>query len=311
VSENRAFRFGVTAQPVATADEWRTLARKVEDLGYSTLFLSDHLGQQLAPIPALAMAAEATSSLRVGMLVADNDFRHPVLHAKEVATLDLLTGGRVEWGVGAGWLAPEYRAAGIAFDPPGVRVSRLEESVGVMRALFGAGEVHHEGNHYRLDGIEGFPKPTQRPHPPLLVGGAQRRMLSFAARVADIVGVNPLPPAQGAGSDPHLTLGGAVDRQIDWIRAAAGGRYEELELNVVAFPASVTGERTQVAERIAKHRGIESDQVLASPHVMLGTAEQICEDLEAKRQRWGVSYWVVPALSVEALSPVVARLTGR
>lgn len=311
MSESRAFRFGVTAQPVDTADEWRTLARKVEDLGYSTLFLSDHLGEQLAPVPALAVAAEATSRLRVGMLVADNDFRHPVLHAKEVATLDLLSGGRVEWGIGAGWLAPEYKAAGITFDAPNVRVSRLEESVTVMRALFSAGKVHHEGKHYRLDGIEGFPKPIQRPHPPLLVGGAQRRMLSFAARVADIVGVNPLPPAQKAGSDSHPTLADAVDRQIEWIRAAAGERYEELELSVVAFPASVTGEREQLAERIAKNRGIEPDQVLASPHVVFGTVDQICADFETRRQRWGVSYLVVPASSAEELAPVVARLTGR
>lgn len=307
----RAFRFGVTAQPVDTAAEWRALARKIEDLGYSTLFHSDHFGEQLAPVPALGMAAEATNRLRVGMLVAANDFRHPVMHAKELATLDLLSDGRVEWGIGAGWLAPEYKAAGIPFDPPAVRVSRLEESVAVMRALFAEGDVNHEGDHYRLTGVDGFPKPVQRPHPPLLVGGAQRRLLSFAARTADIVGVNPLPPARPAGRDTHPSLVDAVDRQIDWIRAAAGKRFDELELSAVAFPALVTGRRGKRIEQIAARRGISRDELLASPHVILGTVDQICERLEAHRQRWGVSYWVVPAASAEALGPVVARLTGR
>ena len=311
MSQTRGFRFGVSAQPLDTADDWRALARKVEDLGYSTLFLPDHLGKQLAPMPALAVAAEATSRLRVGVLVAANDFRHPVLHAKEIATLDLLSDGRVEWGVGAGWLEPEYQAAGIPFDLAELRVSRLEEAVTVMRGLFGDDPVHHHGDHYQVDGLEGFPKPIQRPHPPLLVGAAQHRMLSFAARAADIVGVAPSPTSQSVDGDPpRHTVVEAVDRQVEWVRGAASERFDELELNMVAFPVAVTNEREQRAERVAPHIRLPPDQVLASPHVILGTVEQICEQLEAHRQRWGVSYWVVPARSAGALSPVVARLTG-
>ena len=311
MAQTRPFRFGASAQPVDTGEEWRTLARKVEDLGYSTLFLPDHLGNQLAPVPALAAAAEVTSRLRLGMLVAANDFRHPVIHAKEVATLDVLSGGRVEWGVGAGWLEPEYQAAGIPFDPAGVRVSRLAESIEVMRALFGRDEVHHVGDHYRLAGLQGFPNPIQQPHPPLLVGGAQRRMLSFAARAANIVGVAPSLTTRDLGGPPRHTVVEAADRQLEWIRAAAGDRFDDLELNMVAFPAAVTDEPRLRAEQIASHLGIPPDEVLSSPHVVLGSVDEICEQLEAHRERWSVSYWVVPARSAQALSPVVARLTGR
>ena len=178
----RRFRFGVTAHQAGSGAEWKALSRKVEDLGFSTLFVCDHLGDQLAPVPALAAAAEATTDLRVGVLVACNDFRHPVIQAKEVATLDVLSGGRAEWGVGAGWLAPEYEAAGLAFDPGPVRVDRMQEAVAVMKALLGDGVVTHEGRHYRVTNLDGRPKPVQRPHPPLLIGGARKRVLRFAGQ---------------------------------------------------------------------------------------------------------------------------------
>jgi probable F420-dependent oxidoreductase len=308
----RRFRFGVTAHQAGSGAEWKALSRKVEDLGFSTLFVCDHLGDQLAPVPALAAAAEATTDLRVGVLVACNDFRHPVIQAKEVATLDVLSGGRAEWGVGAGWLAPEYEAAGLAFDPGPVRVDRMQEAVAVMKALLGDGVVTHEGRHYRVTNLDGRPKPVQRPHPPLLIGGARKRVLRFAGREADIVGVAPAPSTDRSG-----TSGGgeapvsAADRQLGWLRDAAGNRFDDLELNMVAFPVIVTNDREQRAAKLADRMRLAPSAVLMAPHVWIGTVAQICDSLEERRQRWGVSYWVVPASALDAVAPVAARLASR
>jgi probable F420-dependent oxidoreductase len=308
----RRFRFGVTAHQAGSGAEWKALSRKVEDLGFSTLFVCDHLGDQLAPVPALAAAAEATTDLRVGVLVACNDFRHPVIQAKEVATLDVLSGGRAEWGVGAGWLAPEYEAAGLAFDPGPVRVDRMQEAVAVMKALLRDGVVTHEGRHYRVTNLDGRPKPVQRPHPPLLIGGARKRVLRFAGREADIVGVAPAPSTDRSG-----TSGGgeapvsAADRQLGWLRDAAGNRFDDLELNMVAFPVIVTNDREQRAAKLADRMRLAPSAVLMAPHVWIGTVAQICDSLEERRQRWGVSYWVVPASALDAVAPVAARLASR
>jgi probable F420-dependent oxidoreductase len=311
MGHTRRFRFGVTAHQAGSGAEWKAFSRKVEDLGFSTLFVCDHLGDQLAPVPALAAAAEATTNLRVGVLVACNDFRHPVIQAKEVATLDVLSGGRAEWGVGAGWLAPEYEAAGLAFDPGPVRVDRMQEAVAVMKALLSDGVVTHEGTHYRVTNLDGRPKPVQRPHPPLLIGGARKRMLRFAAREADIVGVAPAPSTDRSGTSGGETPASAADRQLEWLRHAAGNRFDDLELNMVAFPVMVTNDREQRAAKLADRMRLAPPAVLMAPHVWIGTVAQICDSLEERRQRWGVSYWVVPASALDAVAPVAARLTHR
>jgi probable F420-dependent oxidoreductase len=309
---SRSFRFGVTADRSFTGPEWRALARRVEDLGFSTLLMDDHLSDHLSPVPALAAAAEATSVLRVGTLVAGNDFRHPVVHARELATLDLLSDGRLEWGIGAGWVEPEYRSAGIPFDPGPVRVGRLEESVAVMKGLFANGPLSHAGAHYRVDELDGQPTPLQRPHPPLLVGGAGARMLRLAGREADIAGVAPSLNARRVGTTPpSTTVETAADRQVAWLREAAGPRFDDLELNMVVFPAIVTRSRRQRASEWSEFLGYEPAQVLASPHVWIGPVGQICDALVACRERWAVTYWVVPAASVDAVAPIVGRLAGR
>jgi probable F420-dependent oxidoreductase len=305
----RPFRFGVTAHRAATGQEWRTFSRKVEDLGFATLMAPDHLGDQLSPIPALAIAADATSRLRLGVLVASNDFRHPVMHAKELATLDVMSEGRTEWGLGAGWLAPEFKAAGIPFDHARVRVDRMQEAVSVMKALFGDGATTKSGAHYQVTSLDGQPKPVQRPHPPLLVGGARERMLSFAGREADIVGIAPSPRAR-AGAPVRDPVDVAVDHQLAWVRRGAGDRFANLEINMVAFPVIVTDEREQRAAKVADAIALDPADVLAAPHVWIGTVEQICESLEQRRQRWGTSYWVVPASATDAVAPIVARLAG-
>jgi probable F420-dependent oxidoreductase len=311
VAHARRFRFGVTAHRAASGAEWKAFSRKVEDLGFTTLFVSDHLGDQLAPVPALTAAAEATTELRVGVLVACNDFRHPIIQAKELATLDVLAGGRAEWGVGAGWLAPEYQAAGLPFDPGPVRVDRMQEAVAVMKALLGDGVVTHEGRHYRVTNLDGRPKPVQRPHPPLLIGGARKRMLGLAAREADIAGVAPAPSTDGSGTSGGEAPASAADRQLGWLRDAAGDRFDDLEINMVAFPVIVTNDREQRAAKLADRMHLTPPAVLMAPHVWIGTVTQICDSLEERRQRWGVSYWVVPASALDAVAPVAARLANR
>jgi probable F420-dependent oxidoreductase len=307
----RSFRFGVTAPGAASREDWSTLCRKVEDLGFSTLVMPDHLGDQFAPMVAMGAAFGVTSRLRMGAVVACNDFRHPVVHAKELATLDVISDGRLEWGIGAGWLRDEYSMAGIPFDDAARRVERLQEAVHVMKALFRDGPVDHGGRYYRITGLEGQPKPVQRPHPPLLIGAAGRRMLEFAAREADVVGVAPSLRARSiAGRPPLESVRAATDRQLRWINEAGADGSNTVEINMVAFPVVVTRDREARADAIAERLGLTPSEALVSPHVWIGTLEQIADSLVERRERWGVSYWSVPARSMEAVAPLVDRLVG-
>lgn len=309
---DRPFRFGATAGKAPSASAWRDLARRVEDHGYSTLFLPDHLNDQLSPLPALAVAAEATRALRVGPLVLCNDFRHPVVAAKDLATLDLLTDGRVEWGMGAGWFTFDYESTALPFDEPRVRVDRLEEAVGIMKRLFEGEPFDHAGDHYAITGLAGTPRPVQRPHPPLTIGGARTRILRLAGREADVVGLQPSTDSRTLGSRPPLlSVADATDRQLGWVREAAGDRFDALEIQAVAFPAAVGDVREEQVQNLSKAFGLAPPEVLASPHILLGSVDEICERLEERRSRWGISYWVVAAGSVDAFAPVVARLAGR
>jgi probable F420-dependent oxidoreductase len=306
-----SFRFGVTCEFVADRDEWRAFARRVESIGCTNLLVSDHFGEQLALVPALAAALDATTTLRAGALVACNDYRHPVMHAKELASLDVLSNGRVDWGIGAGWLASEYQTAGVAFDRPGLRVSRLQEAVAVMKGCFGDEPVTFEGTHYRVHGMNGTPKPLQRPHPPLLIAGAGKRLLSFAAREAEMIGIAPSISARQVGDRPPLqSVEVALDEQLAWISAAAGERRDAIELNMVAFPLAVTDDAAAAAARIGPAVGLTPDQALASPHIWIGTCAEIVASLEAWRERWGVSYWAVPAHALDRVRPVIEALAG-
>ncbi|HTK17577.1 MAG TPA: TIGR03621 family F420-dependent LLM class oxidoreductase [Acidimicrobiia bacterium] len=308
----RPFRFGVTCEFVADRDQWRVFCRRVESIGCTNLLVSDHFGDQLALIPALGAAIDATTTLRVGALVACNDYRHPVMYAKELASLDVLSDGRVDWGIGAGWLASEYEMAGLAFDPPGVRVDRLREAVAVMKGCFGDQPVTFDGTHYRLHGLNGAPKPRQRPHPPLLIAGAGKRMLSIAAREADVIGIAPSITARRVGDRPPLqSVVESIDEQTSWIRAAAGDRCGEIELNMVAFPLAVTADAATAAARIAPAVGLTPDEALASPHIWIGSPDEIVASLELYRERWGISYWAVPAKALDRVLPVIERLASR
>jgi probable F420-dependent oxidoreductase len=305
------FRFGVQASGPTTAREWGELARRVEGLGYSTLTAADHLDDQFAPLPALVAAAAATTDLRLGTLVLANDYRHPVVAAKDAATADLLTDGRLELGLGAGWMTRDYESAGIPLDGASHRIARLAEAVTIVKGLFGDGPVHHEGEHYRIDGLEGWPKPAQHPHPPILIGGGGRRVLELAAREADIVGLNVNLRAgvidERAGPDATER---ATTAKVDLVREAAGDRFDDLELQVRVHVVVVTDDRQGMAELMAPALGITPGGALASPHALAGTVEQIADDIIERRERWGISYLGVSADALDALAPVVARLAG-
>jgi probable F420-dependent oxidoreductase len=286
-------------------------ARRIEGAGYSTLLLSDHFWDVLAPLPAAMAAAAATTTLRVGTNVLGNDFRHPVLLAKEVATIDLLSDGRFELGHGAGWMAEDYARAGIAMDSAGIRIERMAEAIEVMRALWGEGAVRHRGAYYRVEGMDGWPKPRQAGGPPILIGGGGRRILGVAARLADIVGINPIA-ASGVHdrATNHDATPEATDRKIGWLREAAGERIEQLEISMNAYVTRVTEERG-AAERLMSARfDLPPEQAVRVPHGWVGSIDKIADDLLAWRERWGVSYWVVQDEAADEMAPLVAKLTG-
>lgn len=307
----RPFRFGATVFRVRSRDEWIAHARQAEERGYATFLVPDHFSRDLlAPMPALMAAADATSTLRVGSLVFANDFRHPALLASEAATVDLLSNGRFELGIGAGWMQQDYGPTGIVFDPPAVRVERLAEAVTIIKRLFGDEPVSFAGRHYNLDGLHGAPKPVQQPGPPILIAGSGRRMLSLAAREANTVGL--LVGSNGVQLDLASGSAAETERRVRWVREAAGERFGSLELNTLILQAVVTDRRSQVAAELARQWGVSGEQLLDTTHFLIGSVDQIVDDLQTWRERFGISYIVVNhAEGVAALAPVVARLAGR
>ncbi len=314
----RPFRFGVFGESARSREALLETARRAEDSGYSTFLLRDHFieepfGHQLAPLTALATAAGATKRLRIGSLVLSNDYRHPVMLAKEIATLDVLSSGRVELGLGAGFSKAEYDGAGLPFDPPGVRVDRLEESIRVIKGLFGDKPLTFAGRHYAITSLDSYPKPLQRPHPPLLIGAAGKRMLSIAAREADIVGLQTVSTANGVMSDdPSGRLAPAVAARAELVRQMAGERLARIELSMVATVV-LTDERRRTAERFARERGwtaISAEQVLEMPSIFIGSIDHVVDEMRARRDRFGVSYYVVLDHALQAVAPIVARLAG-
>jgi probable F420-dependent oxidoreductase len=314
----RRFRFGVVGESIRDREQLLREARRAEELGYSTLLLRDHFvrepfGDQLAPMVALTAAAAATSTLRVGTLVLDNDYRHPAVLAKEAATLDVLSGGRFELGIGAGWLREEYEQAGIPFDPPGVRVDRLEESIQVIKRLLSGSPAKFQGSHYSLDGLESFPLPVQRQRPPILIGAGSKRMLGLAGREADVVNILPKALPDGTISEEISERSPeTIARKIGWVREAAGDRFDEVELS--AFTTVVIGpDAAALADRIAAERGWDGlgTRLLEMPSMLLGPVERIADQLQERRERFGLSYYVVSDELLETAAPVVERLAGR
>jgi probable F420-dependent oxidoreductase len=309
----KPFRFGVNVWRAGSRTEWADKARKLEDLGYSALTVPDHLTDLFAPMPALVSAAEATKSLRVGTNVLNNDFRHPVLVAREAATVDLLTDGRLQLGLGAGHMQSEYDQAGWRFDSGGTRVERLAEAVAIVKGLLKGEQVTFAGRHYRVTDHTIHPFPVQRPHPPILIGGNGRRLLTLAAKEADIVGLSGITFRRG-GAAPDLAgwRVSGVDERLHIVREAAGDRYERLELNALVQRVIVTDDRRGAAEELARRwTQLSPEEILQSPYVLIGTVDQLAEDLQTRRERWGISYYVIFEPYMDAFAPIVAHLAGR
>ena len=309
----RPFRFGVFAENARSRETLLATGRRAEEGGYSTLLIRDHFiaepfGHQLGPLTALATVASVTNKLRVGTLVFANDYRHPVLLAKEAATLDILSGGRFELGLGAGFSRAEYERAGMPLDPAGVRVDRLEEALRVLKGLFADAPLTFAGRHYTLTNLDGFPKPLQRPHPPILVGAAGRRMLSIAAREADIIGFQTVSTAKGTVTqDPEARLASTVAEKVELVRRVAGERFGEIELSMVVS-VIVTDDRHQAAKQFARDRGwssVSAEQVLEMPSVFIGTVAQVVAEMQVRRERYGFSYYVVLDHIMDTVAPIV------
>lgn len=283
VGNERVFRFGVVARAAASRAEWIAKARMAEERGFAVLLAPDHFGEQIAPVPALLLA-------------------------KEAATLDMLTEGRFELGIGAGWHTAEYAQAGLAFDTPRTRLARLTEAIHIVKGLFADEPVTFAGEFYSIADLSGYPRPAQRPHPPILIGGGRRGLLSLAAREADIVGIAPRF-SNGVGVPESLTAE-AADEQIDWIREAAGVRFEALELNILIQRVIATDDRERAAEELAGAWGMSPEQALSSPHALLGTAGQIAETLRERRERYGISYISVFEQHAGDFAAVIPLLAG-
>lgn len=312
----RPFRFAAQLSKPAPGTDWAGTARQVEDLGYSVLTIPDHFDDQLAPLAAMMAAADATSSLRVGTLVLDNDYRHPLVLAKEAATIDLLSGGRLEFGLGAGWMTTDYEQSGIAHDRAGVRIERFEEGLEIIKGLFAGEPFSFSGRHYTITNATGTPKPVQQPHPPIVIGAGAPRMLGIAGREADIVNVNFDLSAGAVTAETGATgTAEATEEKIAILRDAAGDRFDDIELATTVFVATITDDRDSMAGAIGSSFDMPGERVLQIPHFLAGTVDQICDDLEARRERYGFSYIAFSSglgpETFRAMAPVVNRLAGR
>ncbi|MCX6516817.1 MAG: TIGR03621 family F420-dependent LLM class oxidoreductase [Actinobacteria bacterium] len=308
---HRGFRFGVQVSKETSAKGWAELARRTEAAGYEVLTMPDHFTDQLAPIPALMAAASATTTLRVGALVFDNDYKHPVVLAKELATIDLLSDGRLDIGLGAGWMISDYEEAGMPYDSPKVRIDRFIEGVAVIRGAMAEGAFSFSGDHYTITNYNGQPKPIQA-RPPLLIGGGGKRVLSYAAREADIIGINGTLTAGVVGPEALSTMTAeSVDEKVAIVAAAGAHRINDIEMNIRTFFVKVTNDRAKTVDSISSMFGVSKEMIDASPFALIGSVEECIEQLLERRDRWGFSYTIVGAENIDECAPIVAALRGK
>lgn len=317
------FRFGVQSYSATSPQHWRDQARWAEDNGFSTFSVADHVigpgpalsaanhpVQDVAAVPAMAVAIEATSTIRVGARVFCVDYRQPVMFAKEMATLDFFSDGRLELGLGAGWIQSEYEAMGVQWDRAGVRLDRLEETIALLHAHFDDGLVDVSGDHVNASGFEGVPKPVNGA-PPIMIGGGARRILGIAGREADIVSLNfdnssgKLGPDGFGSSTAELT-----EQKVGWIRDGAGDRFDDLELEIAAYFTVVTDQRDETLAKMAPGMGLDADALASHPHGLIGSVDSICDQLVERRERYGISYVTFSGRAAASVVPVVERLAG-
>ena len=319
------FRFGLQAYAPESGKQWRELARKAESTGFSSFHLADHIigpgpalaatghpVQTVAAIPAMAVAAEATSTIKVGCRVLCVDYRNPVMLAKEVATLDFFSEGRLELGLGAGWLQGEYEAVGIPFYRAGVRLDRFEEVIGLLRASFAEGELNIDTTHVHAVGFEAVPKPFTKSGPPIMIGGGAQRILTIAGREADIVSLNfnnssGKLGAEGIGS----STAEHTDQKIQWIRNGAGKRFDQIEIEIAAYFTVVTPDGAGTRAKMAPMFGMTPEVFAEHPNVLIGSVDEICDRIVERRERFGISYTSFGASVMDSVIPVVERLSGK
>jgi probable F420-dependent oxidoreductase len=322
----RPFRFAVLSGIYSwSKTELRELAARVQDLGYDVFQMSDHVAgpgeamgvtghppSGMAVVPALMALADATDHLRVGSLVSCVGYHHPVVLASEMASVDLLSDGRLELGLGAGWLGNEYQALGIPFDPAPQRIDRLAEAVTLMKLLFSGDQVSFHGEYFQVEGFEGAPRPVQRPHPPIVIGGGARRVLQLAGREADVVSINYDNRSGLLGADGfRRSTEEATLRKIQWIREGAGDRFDEVEIHIGAYFTAVTDDPASVADQMSATFGLPVSAIMSHPHVLIGPVENICEQLVRRRELYGISYVSIGTDLAEVFAPVVERLAGK
>jgi probable F420-dependent oxidoreductase len=322
---NRPFKFAVRSSQTGSGREWRDKARQVEDLGYYAWHMSDHVmgpGEatertghpptNVAVVPGMMAIAAATERLRIGSRVMCMDYHHPVVLVRDAATIDLLSDGRLELGLGAGWLVGEYEAIGIPFDPAPTRIERLGELVALAKLLFADGPVSFRGKHFYMEGFEGSPRPVQKPHPPIAIGGGSRRVLQLAARVADIVSFNYDNRSGVLGAAGiHTATAARTAEKVAWVHEAAGDRIDDIQLEIGTYFNVLTDDAVGTAERLGGRFGLTVDEMLSHPHALIGSIDGICEELERRREAYGISYFTVGADMAEPFAPIVERLSGK
>jgi probable F420-dependent oxidoreductase len=315
----RPFRFLVSTSEHFDGPGLAAFARRAESIGYSALMIPDHLVGQYSPVPVLASVVAATEKLRVGTFVFNNNLRHPAVLAQDLATVDRLSGGRLEVGLGAGWNKPEHDAIGIPFEPVGTRVGKLAESIQVFKGCFGEEKFSFDGRHYTITDYDAQPKPVQRPHPPIFIGGGGKRVLTLAAQEAQIIGLAPrlTKDAQGLPTldIPSITLA-ATEEKIGWVRDAAGDRFAGLELN--SYPTGgpmvltndAKGEAGRRVDQLRERTGVEltAREIMESPHQFIGSIKELTQKFTDLRERLGISSFLLDDL--ETFAPIVEELAG-
>ncbi len=326
---HKPFRFSLQSFNTDSPKNWRNLIAKTEDLGYSTFFLADHFlsegpaldttghpPQMLAATPAIAMALEQTTTLRVGCRVFCNDYRHAITLIKEAATMDYLSGGRYEFGLGAGWIKAEYEAVGMSFDEFPERFARFAETVEAYKAFMSGELIELNGESLQWSGFKGIPSTPQQPHPPIMIGGGSKKILTYAGEQADIVSLNFNNRAGTIGLDGmNSGMAEQTAKKVNWIKYGAGDRFKDIELEIGAYTTIVTDHAAPTAAAIGEQLGMSAEDVLQHPHCLIGSIDYICDELIRRREQYGISYVAVlddgTNNMVDEFAPVVARLAGK